>query len=86
MSVPFFIRAGKSIQRIYSIIFNEKLVLSLTYKCLSSALGNSSGNQGVDKLLRTVLNILISLSLDTKEIHKTPPPLNFTVCQQGTCV
>ena len=30
------------------------------------------GCQGVDKLLRTVLNILISLSLD-KVTHKAPP-------------
>lgn len=31
--------------------------------------------QGVDKLLRTVLNILISLGLD-KVTHKAPPMLN----------
>ena len=40
------------------------------------------GCQGVDKLLRTVLNILISLSLD-KVTHKAPPtPPGVTVHQQ----
>lgn len=40
------------------------------------------GCQRVDKLLRTVLNILISLSLD-KVTHKAPPaPPCVTVCQQ----
>lgn len=43
--------------------------------------------QGVDKLLRAILNILISLSLDKITPKATPPTRPcFTVCRQGICV
>lgn len=43
------------------------------------------GCQGVDKLLRTVLNILISLSLD-KVTHKAPPAPPCVSLPAGVCV